>query len=220
MQTTLDVIFDKLNKYSGGDTPFTDMSDVGTIASDRTPEFSGLITTIESFKNREPENKMYSEIQTAFGAYLNNNPDKTIHFADITINMVVKPPKCEKSNTVVKSLLNKNEVSELEYFYRPILLLVMLLYMNHKKIPEDKFFSKSTGFFQRTRVTLYDHLLKKRDEQEGACKDLFQKLIDVYNFVYPVKSNLAIRTPAQEGARRTRYRKRKGKARARKTRRS
>jgi hypothetical protein len=163
---------------------------------------------------------MYAKIKEAFSAYINNHPDKTIDFDDITIDMVVRPAKCEKSNTVVKSLLNKNKVYELEYFYRPILLLVMLLYMNHKKIPEDKFFSKSTGFFQRTRVTLYDHLLKKRDEQEGECKDLFQKLIDVYNFVYPGKSNLAIRTPAQEGARRTRYRKRKGKARARKTRRS
>lgn len=218
MQSTLDIIFNKLTEHSGGDTPFTDMSDdIGRSPYKRTEDLQKLINTIEKFRNnRASDNEMYTTIQNAFNTYVDKQPNTTIHFANITIDMVVRPSKCKKSNSVVK--LNKNEVYELEYFYRPILFLVMLLYMNKKNIPEEKFFGKTTGIFQKTRVTLYEHLVKKQKEQGAPCAILFQKLIDVYNFVYPVKSNLAIRMP-QEGARRTRYRKRKGKARARKTRR-
>jgi hypothetical protein len=216
MPSTLDIIFYRLKEYSAGDTPFTDMTD-GNSRWDKTEDLKSLIGTIENFRTEraKSDNEMYTKIQKAFETYVEKQSDKTIHFADITIDIVVRPYKCENSKYVV---FNNNEVSDLDSFYRPILFLVMLLYMKHKGIPEDKFFSKSTGILKKISVSLYNHLLKKRGEQEGACKDLFQKLIDVYEFVYPGKSNLAIRMP-QEGARRTRYRKRKGKAKARKTRR-
>ena len=208
--------------------------EAGTAAADIKVGLTDLIDYIELFRYNRPVSKpfrenteesdidMYNNIKTVFDNYITNHGDKTIYFDNITIDMVVRPGTCEKSNNVVKSFFNNNKVHDLEYFYRPILLLVMLLYMNKKQIPEDQFFYKTikTGVFQETRVSLYNHLVKKRDEQGGDCKILFEKLINVYNFVYPGKSNLAIRIPAQEGARRTRYRKRKGKARARKTRRS
>ena len=98
--------------------------------------------------------------------------------------------------------------------------------MKRKGIKEQDYFTK-TIVFQKKRVSLRDHLVKKMNEQGGDCQTLFKKLLAVYDFVYPATSNspnhrLTVRN--QNGARRTQYRKRKSKSKskskARKTRRS
>ena len=122
-----------------------------------------------------------------------------VYFAKQAINGLVRPYSCDKST-------DQNNVFGEEYFVRPILFLLCLLILKRKGMPESEFFTKKSGLF-RSSVSLSDHLKKKRDEQGEPCSRLYTELLNVYNLVH-----------GKTGGRRTRYRKRKFKAR--KTRRS
>jgi hypothetical protein len=185
-----------------------------------TPYFIELKNTIHNFAGdtETSDEEMYTIIKKAYETYdasANPTNTRTIDFDEITIDMVVRSSYCETG-----MIFTRNKVSKHESFYRQVLFLLMLLYMKRKGIQEQDYFTKTIGY-QKKRVSLRDHLVKKMNEQGGDCQTLFNKLLDVYDFVYP-PTNHRLTVRNQNGARRTQYRKRKSKSKskARKTRRS
>jgi hypothetical protein len=199
--------------------PFDFLLDINS-----SPELTSLSTTLQDsitkYKNSEIDmTQLCSLIKDEFDKYITKNPSVIDRdFTSITkrfpIDYLVRPRQCR--STAMGFLDNY------DMFYKIILFLVVLLYMKHKGIPETVFFKKTQLFGLRS-ISLLDHLRKKESEwssKKSWCSDSFTKLIHVYEFVNStpdLKPGLTLLEP-KVGGRRTRYRKRKTKSKARKTR--
>jgi hypothetical protein len=179
------------------------------------PELLPLSNTIQDSLKKKMNGEidmtqMYSLIKDEFDKYIIANPSVIDRdFTSITqrfpINNLVRPFYCRHFGIL----------DYYDRFYNIILFLVVLLYMKHKEIPETEFFQK-TNYLGFRSVSLLNHLRKKesdwlfRTNIVENCSGFFTELINVYNFVYS-KPGLTLLVP--KGGRRTRYRKRKSKAR-------